>query len=39
MAGNYSNQDSFDIQELAKLNEDISTDFLEQLQNQVAQKC
>lgn len=39
MAGNYSNQDSFDIQELAKLNEDISTDFLEQLQNQVAQNA
>lgn len=37
MAGNYSNQDSFDIQELAKLNEDISPDFLEKLQNQVAQ--
>ncbi len=39
MAGNYSNQDSFDINELATLNEDISADFLEQLQNQVAQNA
>lgn len=39
MAGNYSNQDSFDIKELATLNEDISVDFLEQLQNQVAQSA
>lgn len=39
MAGNYSNQDSFDIKELATLNEDISADFLEQLQNQVAQSA
>lgn len=39
MAGNYSNQDSFDIKELASLNEDISVDFLEQLQNQVAQSA
>lgn len=37
MAGNFSNQDSFDIKELATLNEDITPDFLEQLQNQVAQ--
>ena len=39
MAGNYSNQDSFDIQELAKLNDDFSTDFIEKLQNQVAQNA
>lgn len=39
MAENYSNQDSFDIKELATLNEDISVDFLEKLQNQVAQSA
>lgn len=39
MAGNYSNQDSFDIQELAKLNDDFSTDFIEKLQSQVAQNA
>lgn len=39
MAGNYNNQDSFDIKELATLNEDISADFIEQLQNQVAQSA
>lgn len=39
MANNYSNQDSLDIKELATLNEDISADFLEQLQSQVAQSA
>lgn len=39
MAGNYSNQDSLDIKELAALNEEITPDFLEQLQNQVAQSA
>lgn len=39
MAGSFNNKDSFDIQELANLNEDISVDFIEQLQNQIAQSA
>jgi hypothetical protein len=35
----YTPNDSFDINELAALNEDISPEFLEQLQNQVAQNA
>ena len=34
---NLFNNDSFDINELASLNEDISPEFIEQLQNQVSQ--
>lgn len=39
MAENFSKNDSFDIKELATLNEDISVDFIEQLQNKVAQSA
>lgn len=34
----YSANDAFDINELASLNDDISTEFIEQLQNQLSQK-
>lgn len=39
MAENFSKNDSFDIKELATLNEDISVEFIEQLQNKVAQSA
>ena len=44
MAGNqnnndYSENDAFDINELASLNEDISAEFIEQLQNKVSQSA
>lgn len=39
MAGNFSNQDSFDIKELATLNQEITPDFLEKLQSQVEQNA
>lgn len=39
MAENFSKNDSFDIKELATLNEDISVDFIEQLQSKVAQSA